>query len=265
MTTLAIIALLVFGPGPQVDPQVRMKRASTITGTVSYQARIALPPGAVITVQLRDVSLQDAPAKLIAEIKVSPEGKQVPIPFSLPYTPANIIPTHTYAVSATIMSVGKMAFTSTQSYPVITRGAPSKVDIMVQPASAPTASATPLEGTEWTLTDLGGAPPVPGPANRRATITLISDGKKLVGTPGCNHMGGTYELPPDPAHPNNLKLDSGAMTMMACAEPLMKQEQAFVEALKSTSSYRIDGQILELRDGDRVLARFSAGPPPPIK
>jgi len=46
----------------------------------------------------------------------------------------------------------------------------------------------------------------------------------------------------------------------------MTQEQAFVAALQSTTSYRIVGDTLELSDGTQVLARFkssatsSAGP-----
>lgn len=34
----------------------------TITGTVAYRERIALPPNAVVTVTLEDVSLADAPS-----------------------------------------------------------------------------------------------------------------------------------------------------------------------------------------------------------
>ena len=40
----------------------------------------------------------------------------------------------------------------------------------------------------------------------------------------------------------------------------MKQEQAFVGALKATTSYRIVDEILELRDRERVLARFESSP-----
>jgi putative lipoprotein len=47
---------------------------AVVTGSVSYRERIALPPDAVVKVQLSDVSRQDAPAPLIAETTVQPEG-----------------------------------------------------------------------------------------------------------------------------------------------------------------------------------------------
>jgi len=39
---------------------------------------------------------------------------------------------------------------------------------------------------------------------------------------------------------------------------LMQQESDFVSALRMTSGYRISGDMLELRSGDRVLARLIA-------
>lgn len=48
------------------------------------------------------------------------------------------------------------------------------------------------------------------------------------------------------------------MTMMACPEPLMAQERNFTDALRATKTYRISGQTLELRNGDRVVASFRA-------
>ena len=72
-----------------------------LTGTVAYLQRIALPPDAVIDVQLQDVSLQDAPATVITSERYIAEGRQVPFPYELTYDPAAIDPKHTYAVAAT--------------------------------------------------------------------------------------------------------------------------------------------------------------------
>ena len=74
--------------------------ATTITGTVAYVQRNALPPDAVVNVQLQDVSVQDEPAKVIAEVNIPTAGKQVP--FRIPYSPADINPRHSYVVRATI-------------------------------------------------------------------------------------------------------------------------------------------------------------------
>ena len=52
------------------------------------------------------------------------------------------------------------------------------------------------------------------------------------------------------------------MTRMACEESVLKRESAFVSALESTDGYRIEGGVLELRMGPRVLARLRAGAEP---
>lgn len=103
---------------------------ATVTGTVFYLERIALPPGAVVTVQLADVSRADAPADIIAKEVITPTT-QVPIPFSLSYDPARIVATHTYVVQARMEVEGKLRFISTTSNPVITNGKPSHADIRV--------------------------------------------------------------------------------------------------------------------------------------
>ena len=97
-----------------------------VTGTVAYRERMALPPDAVVQVQLSDVSLQDAPAQVVADTTLSPVGRQVPLPFELQYDPAKIEPRRRYAVRATIRSEGRLLFTTDTHVPVLTEGHPSK-------------------------------------------------------------------------------------------------------------------------------------------
>jgi putative lipoprotein len=101
-----------------------------VTGTVTYRPRIALPPGAVITVRLQDISLADAPAVLLDEVVITTNGEQVPIPFTLTYDPAAIEDRATYAVAARIEIDGRLAFISDTTVPVITQGAPTQ-DVVV--------------------------------------------------------------------------------------------------------------------------------------
>ena len=109
----------------------------TVTGTVTYLQRIALPPTAVIEVKLQDVSKADAPATVIAEQKITAEDKQVPIPFALRYDPAQIDPKHRYTVSARIMVDGQLRFISDAAYPVLGSGAPATgVEIVVKAVPA---------------------------------------------------------------------------------------------------------------------------------
>jgi putative lipoprotein len=104
----------------------------SVTGTVSYLERTALPPNAVILVQLHDVSLADAPAKVITEQSINLGQRQVPVPFTLTFDPAKIDAQHSYSVSAKITVDGKLSFITDQSYPVLTNGKPSHVDLILK-------------------------------------------------------------------------------------------------------------------------------------
>jgi uncharacterized lipoprotein YbaY/membrane-bound inhibitor of C-type lysozyme len=106
--------------------------AGSVTGTVTYLQRMALPPSAVIQVQLLDVSLADAPSKVISEEKITLGERQVPVPFELKFDSSTIDPKHAYSVSAKILVDGELRFVSDQSHPVLTRGNPNKVEIVVK-------------------------------------------------------------------------------------------------------------------------------------
>jgi uncharacterized lipoprotein YbaY len=104
-----------------------------VAGTVTYIQKIALPPDAVLTVQLQDVSKADAPATVIGETIVT-EFDEIPIPFAVSYDPEVIDTRNTYALSVRITDgAGNLLFTNTMSYLVITQGNPSEVEVMVEP------------------------------------------------------------------------------------------------------------------------------------
>lgn len=106
--------------------------SAQVTGSVGYRERIALPTDAIIDVQLADVSVADVAAQTVAESFINAEGRQVPVSFALAYDPAQIVPAHHYSVRATIRAGnGLMMFSSTQAYPVLTHGAPSKVNLVL--------------------------------------------------------------------------------------------------------------------------------------
>ncbi|EEX92727.1 lipoprotein-related protein [Vibrio orientalis CIP 102891 = ATCC 33934] len=92
----------------------------SITGTLAYRERIALPDDAVVTITLQDISLADAPAKVIAKHRFETAGSQVPFEFDLAYDPAKIEARHRYSVSARIEVNGKLKFITDTSYPVVT-------------------------------------------------------------------------------------------------------------------------------------------------
>ncbi|ARV72080.1 YbaY family lipoprotein [Vibrio campbellii] len=126
--TLLLVTALLFGAalvGCQTSQTTEMESAEasmkTITGTVAYRERIALPPHAVVIVALEDVSLADAPAKVLAKQTFETEGKQVPpLAFELSYNSNDIQPNHRYSLRARIEVDGKLRFINDTSIPVIT-------------------------------------------------------------------------------------------------------------------------------------------------
>ncbi len=119
------------GGGATTSPTIN-PATSQVTGSVTYRERIALPPTAVITVRLVDVSRADAPSVLISEQVIRTEGRQVPFEFALAYDASRILSSHTYAVQARIEDGGRLLFISDTMNPVITRDAPRRVDIVLR-------------------------------------------------------------------------------------------------------------------------------------
>lgn len=112
-----------------------------VSGSASYKQRIALPADAVLTVRVEDVSLADARAKLLAETSEAFAGRQVPIRFLLKVPSKAIDARFTYSLRASIKSGNDLLFTTTSSYPVLTRGAANQVDLMLDAVSTPVLNA----------------------------------------------------------------------------------------------------------------------------
>jgi putative lipoprotein len=132
--TLGLVGWLAACASTSAVPAAGGASVTKVTGTVTYRERIALPPTAVIKVQLVDVSRADAPAIVLGEQITQAAGKQVPFSFEIPFDPAKIQPQYSCAVQARIEQDGKLRFISDRHYAVITRGAPTRVDIVLRSA-----------------------------------------------------------------------------------------------------------------------------------
>ena len=155
-TFFAIGALLILAaacqtaPGPSDAmleiPSGREPNAA-VSGTVTYRERIALTPGASLVVELRDVSLADAAAPLIARQTIANPG-QVPINFKVEYSREDINSRNTYAIQARIIeSDGRLAFINDTAHHVITRGNPDHVDMVLVLVQPPPDQVE--EGVDW--------------------------------------------------------------------------------------------------------------------
>ncbi|MBC8065957.1 MAG: YbaY family lipoprotein, partial [Chlorobia bacterium] len=168
----------------------KMAVAGEITGTVSYREKIALPAGAVVTVRLEDVSVADAPSKLVSELRFATGGKQVPFAFRLPYVDSAIQKGARYHVRASIHSGGQLLFTTSEARLVITN-AVKKVSLVLNRIVA--MNSPPLQGATWTLTELGGKPSILGRTGS-PTIKLSSEKSEFGAYTGVNSLGGTFKI-----------------------------------------------------------------------
>lgn len=116
-------------------PLSAMADKASVTGTAIYRERIALPPNAVFTAVLLDVSLQDAPAKELGRTVIDPAGHP-PYRFAITFDPAAIEAHRSYSVRTTIDVGERLMFTSDNANPVLTRGAGDSVDIVMKMAGA---------------------------------------------------------------------------------------------------------------------------------
>lgn len=215
----------------------------TLTGEVTYRERIALPPNATLRVQLLDVSLQDTRATVHAEAEIASKG-QVPLTFTLNFDDSVFQPGHTYALSAEIAAGGEVWFRNTTQETIdpANLSAPIRVLVnLVRGASEPTPPAIPaLLDTMWRAEAIGGQAVLP---NAETSLTIAAD-LRAGGRGGCNSYFAQADLDGE-----TLSFSAVAGTLMACAEPINRQERAFFDALGATRAYKIEGDLLFLLDG----------------
>lgn len=177
-------------PAAQAQAARPAQEFITVSGSAAYLQRIAMPPEAVLTVRVEDVSRADAGARVLAETREAFGGRQVPLAFALKIPRTAVDPRMSYAVRATITVGPEIRFTTTRNYPVLTRGAPNTVDVMlaaVQPGAgvatgaiatpAPAAPTQPASGVSFALpATFAGVLPCADCAGIAHTLTLRADG-----------------------------------------------------------------------------------------
>ena len=105
-------------------------------------------------------------------------------------------------------------------------------------------ASSPLEGPQWTLVLLDGAPARAASAARAPYIRFVADGNRAEGTGGCNRMSGSFRR-----EGNQLTFGPFVSTKMACADnELNAQEQHFMSALDETRRFTIASDTLRLFD-----------------
>jgi len=117
------------------DAEAGMAGMASVSGTVTYLPRIALPPDALVTVTVHNAQLADAPPEMttLATTAFTTDGAQVPLPYEVFYSTGDVQEGALYSIGATIRSsAGDLLFTSKEVIPVITKGNPTAdVEILV--------------------------------------------------------------------------------------------------------------------------------------
>lgn len=129
--TLALLlaALLLAMPG------VARAQGASVSGTITYNVRSALPANAVVTMQIARTAASGA-NEIIYEQRFITSGAQVPFRFTVPYDPARIDQNATYNLQGNISVNSQVYFTTNRAIPVLTRGNPSaNLNVVMAPAS----------------------------------------------------------------------------------------------------------------------------------
>ena len=130
---------------------------------------------------------------------------------------------------------GKLWFTNTTSYRVITGGYPiSNIEVMLEKVG-PRETLT-LEDTTWVLESYGEKGNLQAVLeDTEITAEFKSAEGKFGGSGGCNNYFGSYEIKKNEL---TIKPPIGS-TMMACPEPIMDQEQEYLKLLETTETFQI--------------------------
>jgi heat shock protein HslJ len=108
-----------------------------------------------------------------------------------------------------------------------------------------------LAGKVWTLTALNGQPLVAG----TGISAQFTPDSKVSGSAGCNQYLGKYTV-----SGSSITFESPiAATMMACPQPVMDQESAYLKMLGEAKTYTVKGDQLTLTGANNTtLADYKA-------
>jgi heat shock protein HslJ len=109
-----------------------------------------------------------------------------------------------------------------------------------------------LAGSDWNVTMYNnGREAVVGVIEGTELTVLFGDNGELSGSAGCNQFVGGYTV-----DGNTIEIGQLGSTMRFCAEPegIMEQEQAFLAALQSAATFRIEADQLEMRTAGDAIA-----------
>ncbi|MDR6284883.1 putative lipoprotein [Methylopila jiangsuensis] len=238
-TMLAALAALALTVSAQAAPRV-------LEGQAIWRERIALPPGAELSVRLTERGRPGAEPRVIARTRQPVRG-QGAARYRLAYDDRALRPGRAYELEASVSLRGDVWFEGRAPF---TRGSDGVV-LVRRSGGAERPSAAGPQG-EWLAEDIRGR----GVLDRvRSTLRIAPDGA-VSGRGGCNGMGGRAEI-----RGERIRFGQLISTQMACPPAVMRQEQAFFAALGDARSWRVDRprrKLILLDGAGRPVATLAA-------
>lgn len=260
LVVILAISIIAVACSGQAEP-------STVSGMVTNADNAVIPEGATATILIEDVSLADAPAKVIGE-QIIENPESFPFAYEVSYDSADIVENHTYSMRARITySDGTLLFINDTSIPVITNGNPTEnVEIPViqtyESAAAPEGT-TPLDTMEfvvdpalvnvvweWTQrTENGGEEVVLTVLNPEDYNLLFNEDGTFFTQVDCNNASGEYATDGN----GNIFMQLGPMTRAACSADSLSNDM--VNMFGPAQSYVFED------DGATLIFKWAAGGP----
>ena len=126
------------------------------------------------------------------------------------------------------------------------------------PTATPAPAPDPLAGTRWEVVNYNNGSAITTLLpETRITLDFGTDGR-ITGRAGCNSYSAGYRV-----NGSSIAIEQPAATSLWCAEPagIMDQEAAFLAALQSAATFRVDGNMLEMRTAaDQMVIIASRAP-----
>ena len=132
-TPLLLLALLAFVLASCVSTDTGPAPLPSVVCNLRCAGATALPYGTVLELRLVDLTRADPRPSVLAE-RIESNPGQPPLRFRLFYNHAAIDPSHDYGAEARILYKGRPQWIQTEPAPIITKGHPDEVDIVLQPA-----------------------------------------------------------------------------------------------------------------------------------
>ena len=109
-----------------------------------------------------------------------------------------------------------------------------------------------MEGVEWVL-DAASAGSLVDKVPDQSRVDLQFQDGQFRGRSACNNYGGDYE-----ADDGTISFGQMQMTAMACDDPVMRLESAYLDALGAATGYQISDAGLVLTGGQVALTFTSS-------